>query len=110
MNTERERSRSLWMEVPAPELPPLESNQDTEILVIGAGIAGLSTAYELARLGRGVIVVDRGRIGRGMSARTSAHLAFEIDDFFRELIQSHGRDAARLWYQSQSAAVDRIEA
>ena len=80
MNTEQERSRSLWMDEPAQEFPALASNQDAEILVIGAGIAGLSTAYELARLQRGVIVVDRGRVGRGMSARTSAHLAFEIED------------------------------
>jgi glycine/D-amino acid oxidase-like deaminating enzyme/nitrite reductase/ring-hydroxylating ferredoxin subunit len=109
MNTEQERSRSLWMDVPALEFPALATGQDAEILVIGSGIAGLSTAYELARLGHGVIVVDRGRIGRGMSARTSAHLAFEIDDFFHELTESHGREAARLWYQSQSAAVDRIE-
>src|SRR5262245_3939703 len=110
MNTEQERSRSLWMDEPALEFPALASDQDAEILVIGAGIAGLSTAYELARLGCGVIVVDRGRIGRGMSARSSGHLAFEIDDCFHALIESHGREAARLWYQSQSAAVNRIEA
>jgi glycine/D-amino acid oxidase-like deaminating enzyme/nitrite reductase/ring-hydroxylating ferredoxin subunit len=109
MNSEHERRRSLWMSVPALDFPALASDQDADVLVIGAGIAGLSVAYELARLRRGVIVVDRGRIGRGMSARTSGHLAFEIDDFFRELVKSHGVEAARLWYQSQSAAVDRIE-
>ncbi|MBV8186378.1 MAG: FAD-dependent oxidoreductase [Alphaproteobacteria bacterium] len=109
MNTEQERSRSLWMEVPALDFPSLASDQNADVLVIGAGIAGLSAAYELASLRRGVIVVDRGRIGRGMSARTSAHLAFEIDDFYHELILSHGIEAARSWYRSQSAAVDRIE-
>jgi glycine/D-amino acid oxidase-like deaminating enzyme/nitrite reductase/ring-hydroxylating ferredoxin subunit len=56
------------------------------------------------------MVVDRGRFGRGMSARTTAHLAFELDDYFHELAKSHGRNAARLWRESQSAAVDRIEA
>jgi glycine/D-amino acid oxidase-like deaminating enzyme/nitrite reductase/ring-hydroxylating ferredoxin subunit len=110
MNSEQERSRSLWMEVPALDVPALASDQNADILVIGAGIAGLSAAYELARLRRGVIVVDRGRVGRGMSARTSAHLAFEIDDFFHELIRSHGIEAARAWCQSQRDAVARIEA
>lgn len=110
MNSEQERSRSLWMEVPPLDFPALASDQNADVLVIGAGIAGLSAAYELARLRRGVIVVDRGRLGRGMSARTSGHLAFEIDDFFHELIQSHGVDAARAWYRSQCSAVDRIEA
>ena len=45
-----------------------------------------------------------------MTARTTAHLAFELDDYFHELAKSHGRNAARLWRESQSAAVDRIEA
>jgi glycine/D-amino acid oxidase-like deaminating enzyme/nitrite reductase/ring-hydroxylating ferredoxin subunit len=110
MNVEQELSRSVWMEVEPPQLPRLIEEHETEVLVVGAGIAGLSSAYELAQAGRRVSVVDRGRFGRGMTARTTAHLAFEIDDYFRELIKMHGRDRARLWYESQSAAVDRIEA
>src|SRR5688572_6012632 len=110
MNAEQELSRSPWMDVEPPQLGALGEDIETDALVIGAGIAGLSTAYELARSGRRVTVVDRGRFGRGMTARTTAHLAFEIDDYFHELIKAHGRDHARLWYESQSAAVDRIEA
>src|SRR4051812_39495281 len=98
-NVERERSRSYWMEEPAVDLPPLTDGATTDVLVIGAGIAGLVTAYELARAGRSVTVVDRGRFARGMTARTTAHLAFELDDFFSELADLRGRDAARHWYQ-----------
>jgi len=110
MNVEQERSRSLWMEVPAPRFGPLASHEEADVLVIGAGIMGLSAAYELAKEGRQVTVVDRGRFGRGMTARTSAHLAFDTDDYFKELIKGQGRERARLWYESQKAAVDRIEA
>jgi hypothetical protein len=109
MNVEQEQSRSLWMDVAPRELPRLTESIETEVLVIGAGIAGLSTAYELTKAGRRVTVVDRGRLARGMSARTSAHLSFELDDFFHELIESHGKTAARHCYESQSAAVDRVE-
>ncbi|MGE5540209.1 MAG: FAD-dependent oxidoreductase [Gemmatimonas sp.] len=109
-NVEQERSRSLWMDEPAIELPALTGGAATDVLVIGAGIAGLTTAYELARAGRSVTVVDRGRFARGMTARTTAHLAFELDDFYTELADLRGRDDARRWYESQSAAVDRIEA
>ena len=110
MNVEHERSRSLWMETPAPQLTPLKADAQTDVLVIGAGIMGLMSAYELAREGRQVLVVDRGRFGRGMTARTTAHLAFEIDDMFQELAKRHGPAHARLWYESQAAAVDRFEA
>jgi glycine/D-amino acid oxidase-like deaminating enzyme/nitrite reductase/ring-hydroxylating ferredoxin subunit len=109
MNVEEERSRSLWMDLPAIDVPVLTHDLATDVLVVGAGIAGLSTAYELARRGRKVTVVDRGRPALGMSARTSAHLAYEIDDYYHELIRTRDLDTARAYYASQCAAVDRIE-
>lgn len=110
MNVDVEASWSLWMDVPAPFCERMPNDVAADVLVIGAGIAGLSVAYELMTQGRDVVVVDRGKLGRGQTARTSAHLAFECDDYYDELIKMLGEDAARQYYQSQSAAVDRIEA
>ena len=110
MNVSSERSRSLWMETVAPdEAPPLREDARADVVVVGAGIAGLSTAYELARAGRSVIVLDRGPPGRGMTARTTAHLASELDDYYDALIDLRGLDDARRYYESQAAAIDRIE-
>ena len=82
MNVGDERSRSCWMDLtPVIDAPPLTADASCDVVVIGSGIAGLSTAYELARFGRSVIVIDRGGIGNGMTARTTAHLASELDDF-----------------------------
>ena len=111
MNVGDEASRSFWMEsAPAIEASPLAGNAECDVVVIGSGIAGLSTAYELARFGRRVIVIDRGKIGHGMTARTTAHLATELDDYYSELIRARGEEEARLYYDSQVAAVNRIEA
>jgi hypothetical protein len=111
MNIGDERSMSCWMQdAPAIEASPLQSDQTCDVVVIGSGIAGLSTAYEMSRFGRSVIVIDRGRIGCGMTARTTAHLATELDDFYSELIRVRGDDEAGLYYDSQVAAVNRIEA
>ncbi|MBV9550561.1 MAG: FAD-dependent oxidoreductase [Alphaproteobacteria bacterium] len=109
MNADSEQSRSLWSEVRLPKFPQLQQSSRTDVLVIGGGIAGLSTAYELVQSGRKVMVVDRGPIGGGMTARTSAHLSYEIDDTYAELIAKHGERNARLYFDSQKAAVDRIE-
>jgi glycine/D-amino acid oxidase-like deaminating enzyme/nitrite reductase/ring-hydroxylating ferredoxin subunit len=77
--------------------------------VVGAGIAGLATAYELLRAGYKVVVLDDGPIGGGESARTSAHLSSALDDRFHHLERVHGHAGARLAYQSHAAAIDRIE-
>ena len=105
------RSRSLWMDVDiAPNARELENNQSCDTVIVGAGIAGISTAYELANKGHKVIVIDRGAIAGGITARTTAHLAPLCDDLTSEMIKLRGEEIARAFYQSQAAAIDRIEA
>lgn len=103
-------SRSPWMEIDvAPEAQPLLTDRRCDVVVVGSGIAGLSTAYELAQRNLSVIVVDRARICCGMTSRTTAHLAPLCDDLMSEMIQLRGEDLAKGFYRSQAAAVDRIE-
>jgi glycine/D-amino acid oxidase-like deaminating enzyme/nitrite reductase/ring-hydroxylating ferredoxin subunit len=92
------------------DAPALDADQTTEVVIIGSGIAGLSTAYEIAGRGRSVIVVDRGDIGGGMTARTTAHLASALDDRYSNLISARGCEVVRLVYQSQAVAINRLEA
>ena len=105
-----EQTRSLWMaDAEAIAAPPMEVDSSCEVLVVGGGIAGLSAAYEAARCGRQVMLIDRGPVGRGMTARTTAHLASESDDWNYELVKALGTDEARTNYESQVAAINRIE-
>jgi glycine/D-amino acid oxidase-like deaminating enzyme/nitrite reductase/ring-hydroxylating ferredoxin subunit len=97
------------MDTPVADAPPLNGDESADVVVIGSGIAGLSTAYELTARGRSVIVLDRGRIGSGMTARTTAHLVSAWDDRFADLISARGIEAARTVYRSQAAAINRIE-
>src|SRR5437763_8840876 len=96
MNACEERSRSLWMDVAvAPDAPRLKQNATADTVIVGSGIAGLSTAYELSGQGQKVIVVDRGKIGCGMTARTTAHLTANNDDGFRAMIDRRGLGLAK---------------
>src|SRR5256714_3562247 len=101
---------SVWM---ATADPPLEKtlNQDTStnVVIVGAGIAGLTTAYLLARSGKAVLVLDDGPIGGGMTARTTANLTCALDDRFYELERLFGEDGSRLAGQSHAAAIDEVE-
>ena len=110
MNAHDERSRSCWMDGDIANDGQLGADTSCDIVIVGAGIAGLSAAYELARAGRSVMLIDRGVIGGGMTSRTTAHLATALDDYYSELVRIHSEDDARLYHESQVTAVDRIEA
>src|SRR5918992_4011911 len=111
METDSGRSVSVWMatgDVPARE--PLAEDTSADVCIVGAGIAGMTTAYLLAREGKNVVVLDDGPIAGGETCRTTAHLVSALDDRFFELERLHGEDGARLAAESHSAAIDRIEA
>jgi glycine/D-amino acid oxidase-like deaminating enzyme/nitrite reductase/ring-hydroxylating ferredoxin subunit len=105
-----ESTHSLWKSEPLAKRPPLRRNVACDVCVIGAGIAGLSTAYQLVREGRRVVVVDARDLGGGETAQTSAHLASALDDRFSVLERVYGERGARLAYESHARAIDEIEA
>ena len=110
MNVSSERSASVWMDTTVLDgTTALSKDDQADVIVIGSGIAGLSAAYELAKAGKDVVVVDRGPIGKGMTSRTTAHLTSQCDDGFDKLIARRGEEVAKLWYESQAASIDRIE-
>ena len=104
------RTDSLWMVTHPPPIPPsLREDLQTEVCVIGAGIAGISTAYLLARAGKPVVVLEDGAVGGGETGRTTAHLSNALDDRYHHLERLHGGDGARLAASSHGAAIDQIE-
>ncbi len=110
MDTDTGRTRSVWMEtVDTLSYPRLDRNARTDVCIVGAGIAGISTAYLLARAGRRVLVLDDGPVGGGETGRTTAHLANAMDDRFVRLRALHGERGARLAAESHGAAIDTIE-
>ncbi|MDQ3803756.1 MAG: FAD-dependent oxidoreductase [Acidobacteriota bacterium] len=110
METDSGSTTSVWMatgEVPAGE--PLRGDVGADVCVVGAGIAGLTTAYLLAREGKSVVVLDDGPVAGGETCRTTAHLVNALDDRYYELERLHGERGARLAAESHTAAVDQIE-
>lgn len=101
---------SVWMATAEiPDYPPLAEDAECEVCVVGAGIAGLTTAYTLASAGRRVLVLDDGPIGGGETGRTTAHLSWALDDYYVKIEKVHGEAGARIAAESHRAAVDRIE-
>ncbi len=103
-------SLSCWMEViEGRRSPVLENDLAAGLCVVGAGIAGLTTALMLARRGTTVVVLDDKEVGGGETARTTAHLSSAIDDRYVEMERIHGVEMTPLIAASHAAAIDTIE-
>lgn len=110
MRNDSGATSSYWTEsAPQQSFEPLRADSRADVCVVGAGIAGLTTAYLLARKGLSVLVLDDGPIGGGETSRTTAHLSNAIDDRYVEIERIHGKRGARLAAASHSAAIDWIE-
>jgi glycine/D-amino acid oxidase-like deaminating enzyme/nitrite reductase/ring-hydroxylating ferredoxin subunit len=95
--------------VTTPQNPRPPEKAHADVCVVGAGIAGLMTAYLLSKEGKSVVVLDEGPVGAGQTERTSAHLGSAIDDRFSEVEKIHGVAGSRVAYESHAAAIDLIE-
>ncbi len=103
------QSTSVWMATTAmPQQTALVEDTKADVCVVGAGIAGMTTAYLLARAGKSVVVLDDGPIAGGQTQRTTAHLSNALDDRYFEIERLHGTQGARLAAESHTAAIDRI--
>ena len=100
---------SVWTDIQPPQLEPLTADQTCDVCVIGAGIAGLSTAYMLSNSGADVVVLEDGSVGGGETGRTTAHLTHALDDRYFKLEKIRGRDIARRAAQSHTEAISKIE-
>ena len=93
MRSDTGRTDSLWMATAPPRvLPPLAEDLRTDVGVIGAGIAGMTTAYLLALEGRRVVVLDDGAVGAARPA-VPPPTSSALDDRYHVLERLHGEEA-----------------
>ncbi len=111
MDDDTKQTVSIWMDTGVLlNETSLTEDARADVCIVGAGIAGTTTAYLLAKEGKSVVVLDDGPIGGGMTGRTTAHLVNALDDRYFELERLHGEKGARLAAESHTAAIDRVEA
>ena len=105
-----QHSRSFWISSIDPLMfDPLQQDMISDVVVVGAGIAGLTIAYKLASEGKDVVVLERDLIGSGETGHTTAHITHALDDRYAELEKMFGEEKTRLAAQSHTAAIDFID-
>ena len=101
---------SYWLDSLEPiKFNPLLDDYKADVAIVGAGISGISIAYNLLKEGRKVVVFEDGYVGSSETGRTTAHLVNALDDFYTDIEKYTGEEGARIAAESHTEAINFIE-
>lgn len=104
------QNKTIWLDTnPLKFKNLLGEDTETNVLIIGGGIAGLTTAYLCLKEGKKVIVLEDGYLGSGETGRTTAHLSTCLDDRYYNYEKKIGEDGSKLVAESHADAIREIE-
>ena len=92
-----------------PRFPRLSKNIKVDVLIIGAGMTGITAAYLLKKAGKTVALIERERCVRIDTAHTTAHLTQVMDRRLGDLVKQFGRDHAQAAWDAGRAAIEQIQ-
>jgi len=99
----------LWeQDVTPPGFPALEGDQETDVLIIGGGMAGILCALKLQEAGADYLLVEGKTIGGGITKGTTAVLTAQHDTLYQDMIKKFGKDRSALYLKANLRAVKRF--
>lgn len=99
---------SIWNEYREKNKEEKEITNNTDILIIGGGITGLTTAYYLKDTNKKIMLIDKSNIGSGITLKTTAKITYLQQDIYSKLINMHGKTISKKYYDSQKEAINEI--
>ncbi|WP_246218439.1 FAD-dependent oxidoreductase [Litoribacterium kuwaitense] len=103
---------SLWRDAArqTTQHPPLQQSETSEVVIIGGGLTGLTTAYLLAKEGKDVVLLEAGRLMTGTSGHTTAKVTVQHDLIYDEFLAHFGHDAIEAYYRANDEALRWMKA
>ena len=101
---------SIWEEYQDKSIKELKEIKtiNTDILIIGGGITGLTSAYFLKDTNKKITLIDKSQVSSGITAKTTAKITYLQQDIYRKLTNIHGKSIAKKYYDSQKEAIAKI--
>ncbi len=99
---------SLWKEsAKLPRFEPLKHDTKTDVLIIGGGLAGILTAYEMERAGIDCLLIESDRICSGTTENTTAKITSQHGLVYAKLLSEFGAEKARMYWEANEASLMR---
>jgi Rieske Fe-S protein len=99
-----------WIDsAPTKRFPRLQKNVGVDVLIIGAGVTGITATYLLKKAGLSVALIEREQVASVDTGHTTAHLTYVTDVELQELARSFGNDHAQAAWDAGAAAIDEVE-
>ncbi|MCT1524532.1 FAD-dependent oxidoreductase [Sphingobacterium hotanense] len=102
--------KSMWQAEIKRYQSVFSTDQNFDVVIVGGGITGISTAYRLQLNGLKCIVLEANNIGFGTTGGTTAHLNDFFDTTFKEAISKFGLENARLLAEAGKEAIHIFQA
>ena len=104
------KNKSIWNDnVKLQNFNKQSFEKETDILIIGGGITGLTTAYFLKDTNYKVMLIDKSNIGNGITAKTTAKISYLQGTIYQTLANSFGINVSKLYLESQLEAINIIK-
>ncbi|GGE64236.1 FAD-dependent oxidoreductase [Priestia taiwanensis] len=105
-----QHTHSYWTEaLHLPNYPRLNKDIQVDVVIVGGGITGITSAYLLVNEGLKVAILEADTLLNGTTGHTSAKITAQHDLIYDELIQHTGQSIARLYYEANVDALKFIE-
>src|SRR5436309_11695573 len=110
MGSLHETNPSLWVGTTRdpPRFHELHGDATADVVVVGAGIAGLTAAALLKEQGRRVVVIDAGPVAAGVTGYTTAKLTTLHGLIFDDLARAFGDESARTYAEANLAGIAAV--
>jgi glycine/D-amino acid oxidase-like deaminating enzyme/nitrite reductase/ring-hydroxylating ferredoxin subunit len=100
---------SYWQNTASlPRFPSLTNDIEVDVVIVGAGLTGITAAHLLKKAGAKVALLERGQCAGADTGHTTAHLTYVTDTRLHRLVKTFGRDGAKAFWEAGVAAIDQI--
>ncbi len=103
------KKQSIWKEIKTKSCPPLTENIETDVLIIGGGITGMSILYHLKSSNFSVILVERNTCGHGVTSKSTAKITYLQDNTIMNIANFKTEETAQKYLESQIHATELLK-